>query len=261
MALTSLHTKANHPTKHQMRQIMNRYFFTAGLDHKIDELLSQCSLCTSLKKFPKETARSTTSKPPSFSGTHMNTDIIKRAGQNIMVTMDPFSNYITTTLVNSETKEDLANGIITTTTPIRLSSKIMVWTDRAPALQALARQGNHLSTIGINIVLPKNAFNKNANCHVDRIIQELEMEIKKLSPMGKPLHPADLAKATLSLNSKIRQSGLTASEAHFSRDSATLDQIPPAKAPDWTPPTHKEAHAISPGDTVYIKSQGGKHHV
>ena len=128
-------------------------------------------------------------------------------------------------------------------------------------LQALARQGNHLSTIGINIVLPKNAFNKNANCHVDRIIQELEMEIKKLSPMGKPLHPADLAKATLSLNNKIRQSGLTASEAHFSRDSATLDQIPPAKAPDWTPPTHKEAHAISPGDTVYIKSQGGKHHV
>ena len=80
-------------------------------------------------------------------------------------------------------------------------------------------------------------------------------------PMGKPLHAADLAKATLSLNSKIRQSGLTASEAHLSRDSATLDHFPPAQAPDQTPPIHKEAPAISPGDTVYIKLQGGKHHV
>ena len=50
--LTMIHQKSNHPSKHQMQQIVNRYFFTSGLDNKIDELLAQCALCTSLKRFP-----------------------------------------------------------------------------------------------------------------------------------------------------------------------------------------------------------------
>ena len=38
----------------------------------------------------------------------MNSDIIKRAGQLIMVTIDLFSNYTATALIKSETKEELA---------------------------------------------------------------------------------------------------------------------------------------------------------
>ena len=258
-ALTSLHKKANHPTKHQMQQIMNRYFFTAGLDYRIDELLSQCALCTSLKKLTKTTARTTAPDPPTCPGTHMNSDIIKRAGQLIMVTSDLFSSYTTTTLIHSETKKDLSDGIIATTTPIRLASTITVRTDRAPALQALAREGHLLSQIGIQILLPNDAFNKNSNCHVDKIIQELELEITKISPAGKPLQPAELARATLILNNRIRQSGFTSSETHFARDSATLEPLATKSraAPKLAVPQH-HTQAI-PGDTVFIKSQGNKH--
>jgi hypothetical protein len=265
--LTMIHQRANHPTKHQMQQIVNRYFFTSGLDHQIDQLLSQCTLCTSLKKFQKPQERETEPHPPTQPGTQMNMDIIKRAGQLIMVTMDLFTSYITTALVPSESRPDIINGIIATTTPIRLASNITVRSDRAPALVSLARdQSSPLLTVGITIQLPDDAFNKNANCHVDKVIQELELELKKISPAGAKLGPADLAKATLILNSRIRKSGLTASEMHFSRDSATLGKLhkEPLKEQQKSK-THAETkqqpprQTVSTGDTVFIKSHGDKH--
>ena len=177
--LAALHHRANHPSKHQMLQVINRYFFTSGLDHHLNELFSQCPLCAAMKKFPTTTSRTTVYKPPTTPGNHMNSDIIKRAGQLIMVTIDLFSNYTTTALIKSETREELVNGIIMTTTPIRLSSNITVRTDRASALQVLAKSNDNLSTIGIQLQLPNDAYNKNANCHVDEIIQEHETELNK----------------------------------------------------------------------------------
>jgi hypothetical protein len=127
---------------------------------------------------------------------------------------------------------------------------------------------NPLHTIGIKITLPLDAFNKNANCHIDKIIQELEIEIKKISPTGAKLTPIDLARATLILNNRIRKSGFTASENHFSRDSATLSKIqenptlkqhqqqpqkPSKNQPNHSPPL------VTTGDTVFIKSHGDKH--
>jgi hypothetical protein len=81
-----------------------------------------------------------------------------------------------------------------------------------------------LLTVGITIQIPDDASNKNANCHIDKVIQELELELKKILP-GAKLGPAHLAKATLILNSRIWKSGLLSSEMHFSRDSATLGKL------------------------------------
>jgi hypothetical protein len=257
--LTSIHNKANHPSKHKMQQIINRYFFTAGLENKLDDPFSQCMLCSSMQRLPKSQNRTLPASQPTSPGTHMNTDVIKRAKQLIMVTTDLFSSYTTTTFITSERKDDIVNGIIITTTPIRLASDITVRTDRAPALKALANNTSELSTIGIHIQLPSDAFNKNANCHVDKIIQELELEIKKISPMGNPITPAELAKAMLCLNNKIRQSGLSAMETQFLRDAATLKRI---KQPHQMikeqplPP----ATDIQPGSTVFVKTHGDKHH-
>ena len=138
---------------------------------------------------------------------------------------------------------------------MRLSSNITVRTDRAPALQALAKSNDDLSNIGINLQLPNDAFNKNANCHVDKIIQELETELKKISPLGRQITHAELARATLSLNSKIRQSSVTASEAQFSRDSAMLQPIcqQQIKLTKHRPP--ETGPEVSAGDTVFIKHQ------
>ena len=61
--------------------------------------------------------------------------------------------------------------------------------------------------------------NKNSNCVVDKSINELETELKKLSPDDDMLLLSDLAQATFILNNKIRKRGLSASEIHFSRDA------------------------------------------
>ena len=261
--LTSIHNRSNHPTRHQMAQLINRYFFTSGLENKLDELFDQCTICMATKQFPKPNNRSTAPQPPTTPGTHMNADVIKRAGQLILVTTDLYTNYVTSTLIPTETKQALIDGLVTTTTPIRLSTNISIRTDRAPALQALAKDKfSPLTSIGINLELPRDAFNKNANCHVDRAIQLLENEIRKLSPEGQPLSPVQLAKATLNLNHRIRNNGLTAAESHFSREAATLEPIPPPPPPHPPSPKPQQpppAHLFSPGEKVFIKSHGTKH--
>ena len=54
--------------------------------------------------------------------------------------------------------------------------------------------------------------NKNSNCCVDKAIAELEVELKKISPTGSKLTCAQLAQATVLLNNKIRNRGLSAPE-------------------------------------------------
>ena len=64
-----------------------------------------------------------------------------------------------------------------------------------------------------------------SNCCVDKAISELEIELKKISPTGSKLTCAQLAMATVLLNNKIRNRGLSASEIHFSRDSHSSENL------------------------------------
>ena len=172
MVLSSIHNRANHPIRHQLSQIMKRYFFTSGLKNQIDKLFKQCTICVATRKFKKQTARSTEPQPPKAPGTQVNTDIIKCAVQLIIVTLDLFTNYVTTTIILAEKKEAIIDGIVNTTFSICISVNISVRTDRALALQVLALNIlSPLCSIGITLQLPNDAFNKNANCHVDRAIQ------------------------------------------------------------------------------------------
>ena len=61
----------------------------------------------------------------------MNTDVIKRSGQLILVTVDLFSFFITSCLIPSEKSDDLAAGIIQTVTPIRRAQRVRVRVDKA----------------------------------------------------------------------------------------------------------------------------------
>ena len=112
MVLSSIHNRANHPIRHQLSQIMKRYFFTSGLKNQIDKLFKQCTICVATRKFKKQTARSTEPQPPKAPGTQVNTDIIKCAVQLIIVTLDLFTNYVTTTIILAEKKEAIIEAII-----------------------------------------------------------------------------------------------------------------------------------------------------
>ena len=67
----------------------------------------------------------------------MNIDVIRRAGQYVLVNIDLFSGFATSCLISSETAKDLRRGIIDTV--IRHTDIVMVRVDKAPGLVSLAK--------------------------------------------------------------------------------------------------------------------------
>ena len=103
-------------------------------------------------KFPKELESFSPTLFPEQPGCTMNVDVLKRAGQLILVSVDLFSNYVTGCFANSETSEDLATAIIQAVTPIRRSISILVRVDKAPGLVKLANSKQSiLSEVGITL--------------------------------------------------------------------------------------------------------------
>ena len=216
--LTILHTKLMHPSSHQLGMVFNKYFFAPNLLKVITEVKEKCDTCVSLVKLPDKISHMEPSKMPGHPGSHMNVDILKRAKQNILVCTDMFSGFTTATFIPNETREVLQNALIQVITPIRNSPKIIVRTDNAPAFASLANKSAPiLLENGLYIELGHEG-NKNSNAIVDKMIQELEVEIKKLAPAGEEISHGRLGHAITILNARIRQNKLSSSEVHFSRD-------------------------------------------
>ncbi len=76
--LSALHVKLNHPSRHQMKLVSQRYFFALDLDKALDRCSQCCHLCSSLKKVPSSLVEQSTSDPPDGIGISFAADIIKR---------------------------------------------------------------------------------------------------------------------------------------------------------------------------------------
>ena len=278
--LTVLHIKLNHPTSYQLKQVFERHFFSPKLESALTMLYEGCHICISLQKFPKELETYSPALFPDHPGTHMNIDVMRRAGQYVMVNIDLFSGFVTSCLIDSETADDLSRGIVAIVTPIRHAEVVLVRVDKASGLVSLAhRPSSDLTKLGIKLELPLDD-NKNSNCCVDKAICELEFELKKLSPLGNKISSLEISQATTLLNNKIRNRGLSAAEIHFSRGSddnqnlflddsklqakkisqRLYNHVPSSKSK--APGGHFQTLPdVSDGDIVYVKSHGSKHHL
>lgn len=274
--LSMIHLKGNHPSKFQSEKIFQKYFFSPGLKEQLDQLYEQCYLCNAVKKIPQVQTDIHTTRPPEQPGTHMNIDIIRRASQYIMVNVDLFSKFMTTTLIHSERKEDLVEGIIRTVTPLRRSNSTLVRSDAAPGLRSLAENPHpDLQNMGIQIIIGED-FNKNKNCHVDKAIQELENEIRKLDTTNNKISSSILAQATSQVNSLIRHHGYSSSDITFRRDenSNIAINVPDKLLSENLHETRLKTQsslnskkptatnkASSPGDIIMLKTNSSKHNI
>ena len=189
----------------------------------------------------------------------MNVDVMRRAKQNILVNCDLFSGYVTAEIIESERKEDMVHGILSLVTPIRHSDRVLVRVDRAPALASLKQNPDaELDSNGITLDLGEH-FNKNSNCSVDKKIQELESEIRRICPKETKLSFGELTKAVTSLNNRVRNQGLSAAQIHFSRDTIAGHnlRIDDKKIFEEKLKKRKENHPISSKS----KSTSGKQHI
>ena len=269
--LTVMHVRLDHPLPSQLAKVFERYFTAFNIRGTCTAITEDCPLCCAVMKFPKQLDNFTPSPSPEHPGTHMNADVLKRAGQLILVNTDRFSNFTTTTFVPSEKKEDLATGLLHVITPMRHHTRINVRTDRARALDSLSvTPDRQLLDNGIEIELGEHG-NRNSNAAVDKVIQDLEKELIRLDPTGGKISPGTLALATTNLNSRVRQHGLSASQVHFARDEHTGENLSLSdpklrevrETRKETSSRHKPPPPVSvhPGQLVYLKAEGNKHKV
>ena len=217
--------RLDHISAFQLENVFNRYFIGISTNSTVDQIVKECSLCISLEKFPKELQEFDPKLEPEHPGSHMNADVIQRAGQSILVNTDLFSGYTTACILENERKDEMIRGLLLITTPIRHSPEVTIRVDSAPALRSLQKKGHgDLEENGLKLVLGED-MNKNSNCSVDKKIQELQGEIKRLCPTETKLTVSTLSRAVCNLNMRIRNQGLTASQIHFSRDTVTGENL------------------------------------
>ena len=258
-----------HPLRSQQKARFLRQFYAIGLDKHLDNLYKNCYKCSVIIKLPKEAIKNETKTEVERPQTHFHVDVIKRANQNILTIKDHFSSFQDAMLIPSETAEDLKQGIIMLTSGIRQPNSIVISPDNSPGFQKLVKnQDNDLLDLKIKFI-KTDEINKNANAVIDRGCQEIEEEIKKLSPEGHKITQVILKRAVLSLNSKLRRSGkISAFEINSSRDQDTgerliLDNDKLRGHQLDTRKKHQDnsltVDPIFVGDTVSIKNKSNKH--
>ena len=259
--LTAWHIKMNHPSAYQMKKQVARKFVVPFANRLIDEITNNCYLCASTARLPEDQV----CKPnlvPEHPGQGFTADVLKMDKQKIMVVVDNFSGHVMSAFIESEKKEDLVNGIITCVTPFKSAGKCVVRVDNASGFKTAS---DHPSLQSVDICLELgNAKNKNALAIVDKVIQELNSELRKLIPTHS-LNNLTLVKATKVLNEKVRSQNLTAKEITFMRNQDTGKHI---KISDKAFGNHKQVKRpivstpsvkIPVGSLVFVNSDGNKH--
>ncbi|XP_066272397.1 uncharacterized protein [Branchiostoma lanceolatum] len=223
---TAIHLKLGHPSQHQLKAVMSRYFYALGMDTVVQKVTAACDQCAALKCHIPVPPTFMTQPPPQTILATFAADVMKRARQNILVVRECSTSYTSTQIVPDETSTALRDGLITLCAPLCPldGPPAVIRCDPAPGFQALTQDTwlaeNHLQ---IEIGEFKNI---NKNPVAERAIEEMREELCKVDPLGQPVSPAQLAVITARVNAKVRSNGLSSREYLFQRDQFNGEQIP-----------------------------------
>ncbi|CAH1243309.1 RS1 [Branchiostoma lanceolatum] len=176
---TAIHLKLGHPSEHQLKAVMSRYFYALGMDTVIQKVTAACDQCAALKCHIPVPPTFTTQPPPQTILATFAADVMKRARQNILVVRECSTSYTSTQIVPDETSTALRDGLITLCAPLCPldGPPAVIRCDPAPRFQALTQDTwlaeNHLQ---IEIGEFKNI---NKNPVAERAIEEMREELCK----------------------------------------------------------------------------------
>ena len=135
------------------------------------------------------------------------------------------TSYTLASIIHDETTDTLRNaliGLVSKTRPSSASSAT-IRVDPAPAFQSIFKR---LKLLDHNIILEIGRFkNKNKNPVIDKAIKELERELRVQNPIGGPISSMSLDMAVATLNSRLRNPGLSAQEMWTGRDQVSGEQL------------------------------------
>lgn len=275
--LTALHLRLNHPSCHQLRQVVKRYFFALNLDAALQAVSQSCHQCASLRKISHSTIPQSCETYPTIVGSHFAADVLKRSRQLILVLREHITSYTAACIIVDERKVTLRDGLVQLSAELRpIEGPVaLIRTDPAPGFVSLVNDSS-LAHHHISLEIG-SAKNVNKNPVAEKAIQELVQEFLRNDPTGSPVTASALSVAVSALNSRIRSGGLSAVEMWTQRDQFTGEQIPlldsaliasvikrrqnnhPHSAKSKCPkPIVQSAQEIVVGDLVYINSEGSK---
>ena len=212
-----MHNTMQHPTKSQLKAAFDKNFYSVGLASALDKLYDECFFCSTQRKIPISAPHATITDVQ-VPGTYFHCDVIRRQKQFIFAVRDHFSTFTAAKFVKNESSSEFKQALIDLIVPIKNPGKCTVRVDNARGFLPLLHdkcQDLKLLQIYVEALDP---FNKNNNAVIDRGCFELEQEIKKAEPEGKPISNSTLQMAVSRLNSLLRRNGQISSfEIHFNR--------------------------------------------
>ena len=271
---TALHLHFEHATKNQLIQLFKRYFYGISSDTVIHDIVDNCTHCNALKSMPVDIIQQTSTPSPTSVGEQFAADVIRRQYQKILTIRDIHSSFTVASIIPDEKACSLRDHLIKEIQMIRAPSCV-IRVDNAPGFVSLVNDELLLQN-GIHLELGQ-VKNPNKNPVAEKCNQELELELLRLDPSGKPVSYSSLQKVVRTLNTRIRNRGLSAREILFCRDQNTGQHLSVNDAAlsaeqaelrerNHLPSAHSKGKKDSlphdpplrAGDLVYLKSEGSK---
>ena len=155
--LAALHVKLDHPSRHQMKLVSQRYFFALDLDRALDWCSQCCHLCSSLKKVPNNLVEQSTTDPPDGFGISFAADVTKRFRQLVLVVRETSTSFTAACPLDDERREPICSGLLRLGLELRPLSgpPSVVRVDPAPGFASLCND-----VLGSMALLWKSAKSK-----------------------------------------------------------------------------------------------------
>ncbi|KAK2550541.1 hypothetical protein P5673_028741 [Acropora cervicornis] len=143
--------------------------------------------------------------------------------QRVLQALDRCNLRLSPTKTKHDTLRDALTQLIVGVHPLD-GPRAVIRVDPSPGFQSMANNDslNHLN-VTIEVGRVKN---KNKNPVAEKAVRELEEELIKQEPGGRPVSAVGLALATARLNSRLRLPGLSSRELWTQRNQFTHEQLP-----------------------------------
>ena len=223
----ALHLRLQHPSKLQLTNIMQRYFYCPGYAQIVSNVSENCQQCLALKTLPKTLLENTTTKVESF-GSRFSVDIMERERQLIFVCRENLTQFTQLMILEDQSAKSLRLAVMSTIVPWIAEQGCYVRVDGAQAFLTLKAEsedkGSILYKYKIEIEVGR-LNNPNKNTVAENCIKELEKEILRYDQDLRIMTEYDVIQIQKTINTRIREKGLSAQEKLLKRNMAANEDL------------------------------------
>ena len=224
--LECLHLKLQHPSKSQLRQVFGRAYYALDLEEALEAVTKRCHTCVSLSNMPNRFMSQKMTTNPSTVGSNLSADVIKRAGQLILLIREYVSSYTSARLIPNEKASTIRTALLVQCSELTSQSGPIATIKLDPASASRSLVGDaELKNNGIILELGEAKY-INKNPVAERAIRELHSELNRVLEGSSVISEQILARAVANLNSRIRGEGVSSREIWTQRNQFSGEQIP-----------------------------------